>query len=357
MTYTTPKTWRTTDGTPTHDEFNAALVNNPLSLRSLNDHAAEVYRTSNQSIPNATETIVLWSGTQWQNGSSVWAGADPTRLKAPVTGIYLFSARAAWASNNVGERSISYRISGGAALYDMQWQTAQPGATRQNAAELIQLAANEYLEMRVRQDSGGALNLLGGGRGDSVASLELIGTQTDTPLWTDPRTWSTGDVFTPWKFNTDWRDNQLNLRYLKGQAAKVCLLDEPMSVASDDRTVIAWTQGLLQLGSVWDSGSQLKAPIAGWYMLLVILEWDEDVDAPGTSRRGVGYRISGNGTNYDLQFQSGGNTRHNTNGKALIRLEQDDYIEIYGYQDSGQSISLNCFPDRTRASLHLVATD
>lgn len=347
--------------TPTHTEVNQVLANLE-ALRHLHDAAVRVFRTADLTVGSSgTRTMVTWQDDAWQRGALWTAGANGSKLFAPLDGIYLHGAQAEWASNNSGIRGIGARINGSGSDFDQQFQSAQTGTPRTNSAEIFLMNAGDYLETYVYQSSGGSLDLQGGTVADSWATLRLLGTETSTPFWTDPRTWATGDRLYSWRLWTEWNDNLNALRYLGGQVAKVSLL-ENVSISPGERSPISWTVPLIQVGEVWDSGADFVAQHDGWYMLLIHLEWRNEAAGNIGAKRGCGYKIADPGesdfrsTNYDLQFQSGSQSGVRTNGKARIRLRAGERVGVYGLHDADQSLTINGgAPDRSRCSMHFHA--
>lgn len=355
MVWTAPLTFQLKT-TPTHTQFNTELISNPDALRRRSEfYACKVNRTTEPTLSSASTTVITWQSASLNNGA-LWSAGLPSRLTAQQTGVYLLTATTAWASHSSGRRGVSWRLNGSATIFDMQFTEAQISNPRQNGTELIWLTVGDYIEVMAYQGSGGNLNLLAGGDLGTNASLFLLGTPTPPADWTPPRTWTTGDILTPWLLNTEWRDNLRWLRNMKGHAGKVSLEDE-VSIPDWDRTKISWTVLEQQIGNVWESGTQIKGGPAGWYMLIATLEWKTEDDGGANARRGVGYTINGRGASYDLQIQSGSQTGVITNGKALVHLQADQYVEVYAYHTADQSLTLSGDHNGTRASLHLVAAE
>ena len=352
-----PRTWSLADGNPTHTQINAEVRDPLLTLRNLNDCAAKVHRTSaSQSISNNTRTAVSWQASSSTAGATPpWVVGSPTRFTAPVAGRYRIICNAKWANNNSGRRGVGWRLNGGGTNYDVQFQESN-GVDTCTGLELIDLAANDYVEMIVFQDSGGSLNLVGGTEGDTSCSFSLVGTgATEPPLWTPPRSWVDGipsGILSPAILNTEWRDHLITARNMKGAAAGAYLA-EALSIQSGERAPIAWTTPGWNVGGTL-SGSDLVAPVAGWYLVSANTEWSSNSNVDGV--RGLGYRINDSSTNHDLQYQEGNAKQLNLSGADLIELQAGDIVRIYGYQDSGESPDLHGGnPDQTRASLSLIA--
>jgi putative cofactor-binding repeat protein len=156
---------------------------------------AAVYRTSNQSIPNATLTAISWSEAPTASnsetnvsGQSIWASGNPTRLTVPA-GVKKIRLRGAlqWAvPGGATDLGFTFRKNGSDYAYD-----GRPAISGGSASGGLQLAINspaitvtegDYFEMMAIQSSGGNLNALyqdtaspGGGR-QTWAEMEIVET-------------------------------------------------------------------------------------------------------------------------------------------------------------------------------------
>lgn len=352
-----PRTWSLADGTPTHTLLNAQVRDPLLTLRNLNDCAAKVHRTSaSQSIANNTRTAVSWQASSSTAGATPpWVVGSPTRFTPPVDGKYECIGNAKWASNSSGRRGLSFRVNG-TTNHDLQFQESN-GVDTCTGMKTLNLLSTDYVEMVVFQDSGGSLNLVGGSEQHSTASFRLAGTgSVNPPLWTPPRDWVDGvpeGILSPGRLNTEWRDHLINLRSLKGAGAGIYLADN-QSVEATQRAPLSWGTVEWNVGGIWASGSQMVVPVSGWYLINPNVEWDADSNADGV--RGVGYVVNGSATKHDLQYQEGNAKQLNLSGADLIYLKVGEVVEAFGYEDSGESLSIHGGnPDQTHASLQLMA--
>lgn len=354
MPFTVPRTWLLGE-TPTAVQLNQELRDNELSLRGMNDLAVKVFRTSNQSISSSgANSVVTWQSSVWNIGSMWSSSTNPTRFTVPTTGIYQLAANIPWTNNGTGRRRLAWRPNGGSITYDMQHQEST-GVDTCNGSDLISLNAGDYVEIIVSQDSGGALSVLGGTEQNASASLRLVATGSgEPPHWTPTRTWTNGDILSPALLNTQIRDNIANLRNLKGAGCAVYLQDADQSSQSGERAPISWDAVNWQVGGMWTSGSQIKAPVAGVYQITINLQFDGQANLSGVA--GCGYVLNGSATHHDGQFQELNSTSDKSpSATDLIRMNAGDYLEVYGYQDSGESLSIRKGIDRSRAELILIA--
>jgi len=135
------------------------------------EYSAGVYRTTNQSIPNATNTNVIFDTEAFDNGDMVDLGTNNERVTIPFAGRYQVSFSVEFASNATGRRRIVLRkngVSGGAGVMQaIDVAASGVNDTEIGGSRLLNLAANDYLELEIYQDSGGALDILGNTSGSA----------------------------------------------------------------------------------------------------------------------------------------------------------------------------------------------
>jgi hypothetical protein len=130
-------------------------------LVSVYQHGAEVRKTSNQSINDATWTAISWNSEEYDDGS-YWDGANPTRITFTNAGKYLVSVNAIFDTNTTGYRYARVIRNGNQAL-ELGIVSSRPvvANTRISLTILVNAAASAYVELEVYQDSTAALDLVG----------------------------------------------------------------------------------------------------------------------------------------------------------------------------------------------------
>lgn len=134
--------------------------------------APRAHRGSDQTITTATDTAVSWSGANL-DAWVCWEAGNATRLTAPLTGRYTASGWAKFAANATGVRAVWVQKNGTAEFGRVQVSasSAQPTQLTVNAP-VFDLTKGDYIELYVRQTSGGNLALTRDS--DAVPSLSLI---------------------------------------------------------------------------------------------------------------------------------------------------------------------------------------
>lgn len=123
-------------------------------------------RDAVQSVGSGVFTAVVFTGEDFATPNQSGANAfhdnvtNNTRMTAPVAGVYRLVANIAWAASATGPRWLRFRKNGS----DFIAGVIEPGPDATNACEMhvtteVKLAATDYIETMVRQDSGGNLDL------------------------------------------------------------------------------------------------------------------------------------------------------------------------------------------------------
>jgi len=124
--------------------------------------------TALQPIPDNTFTSLCFDTAVFDN-DNVWGG-DPgpgtcgangskTKLIAPVAGVYEVNASVQWDTNSTGARVL--RIEKNASTDLVTDQRTAIGFTANSASTMVKLAAGDFVQALVLQNSGGSLNALG----------------------------------------------------------------------------------------------------------------------------------------------------------------------------------------------------
>lgn len=122
------------------------------------------YRTTAQSIPDNTETVVTWGtavandllGMAGPSGGTAW----DNRLYAHIPGWYQAAGAAEWGSDADGWRRATIRFNGTAVLAAQQADTDATGAFwQQVSTPTFYMSAGDFVDMTVQHTAGNALDL------------------------------------------------------------------------------------------------------------------------------------------------------------------------------------------------------
>jgi hypothetical protein len=124
---------------------------------------AGVKRTTNQAIPNNVDTLVLFDSEIFDSHAFHSTSTNTSRLTIPDGhgGLYLAVAQCCWANNTTGYRTMDILLNGALSFPapSTYMGTIPINKATLNLTSMMVLAAGDYLEMKVGQNSGGSLDL------------------------------------------------------------------------------------------------------------------------------------------------------------------------------------------------------
>lgn len=121
---------------------------------------ARVYRTTNKSIADSTQTIVDFDAETYDTASLHDNSTNNTRLTIPYAGKYSTSAAIEFAANGTGLRGIYLRINGTTYIAGHSTSGNATVNTTLSIETKYQFSVGDYIECSVFQTSGGNLDLL-----------------------------------------------------------------------------------------------------------------------------------------------------------------------------------------------------
>jgi hypothetical protein len=123
-----------------------------------------VYNSAGQSIPNNTVTALTFDSEMFDQAGGASAahhstGSNTSRLTALYDGIYQVSGGCQWATTSAtGNRSM-FLYKNGATVYDGHNVAGSTAVAVSNKiSALVDLQTNDYVEIKVLQNSGGSLS-------------------------------------------------------------------------------------------------------------------------------------------------------------------------------------------------------
>lgn len=123
------------------------------------DISARVTRSTAQSIANATETAISFDTVRWDT-DGMWDAANATRLTCQTAGKYLIVGNVRFAGAAGGYRQAGIKINGTATYLAIDKSSSLDSATVDlNPVAVYDLAAGDFIELYVFQNSGGNLNV------------------------------------------------------------------------------------------------------------------------------------------------------------------------------------------------------
>lgn len=121
---------------------------------------ARAFNSGAQSIPDAAETKLTFDSERWDTDDCHSTSVSSGRLTANTAGMYVISASIAFADNATGRRKVSIRWNDATLIAQESQPASTAGdSTYMTVSTIYKMAAGDYVEVQVYQNSGGALNL------------------------------------------------------------------------------------------------------------------------------------------------------------------------------------------------------
>lgn len=141
-------------------EVDGHLVKLPLLIRI--PPACQAYNSANQSIPDDDGTPLALNSERYDNGGLHDTVTNNSRITFIDSGVYIVTFQCSWAGNAVGDREAWIRKNGKDHLGKAAKPTLASASLETGHSLIVQefFEAGEYVEGIVKQDSGGALNIL-----------------------------------------------------------------------------------------------------------------------------------------------------------------------------------------------------
>lgn len=129
--------------------------------KDLSTIGARVFNSANQSIPNATNTAVTFNSERYDTDSIHSTAVNTSRLTAVHGGKYLITCNVFFDANATGIRDFDIRLNG-VTFISAARESVSSAAVGSSiiTTTIYNLAATDYVECVVFQNSGGALNTL-----------------------------------------------------------------------------------------------------------------------------------------------------------------------------------------------------
>jgi hypothetical protein len=124
------------------------------------DISAKVKKSADQSIPNATLTVIAWDQEQYDTDAMHDVSVNNSRITFNKAGKYSLVAQGWWTSNATGHREMGIRRNGSQLIAHTGSAAISGTRTYQNCSMVFEMAVGDYCEVVVVQTSGAALIFL-----------------------------------------------------------------------------------------------------------------------------------------------------------------------------------------------------
>ena len=126
-----------------------------------NKQYARVYHNTIQSIADGTDTYLAFNSERVDTNAMHDVVTNNSRLTCKVAGTYLIIAQVVWSNaSGVGQRSAGIRLNGTTMIANSSIPGVESQYVSMSCSTIYTLAVNDYVEVRVRQTSGGALSVI-----------------------------------------------------------------------------------------------------------------------------------------------------------------------------------------------------
>lgn len=135
---------------------------------------ARVYHNVSQSIPDDTLTALTFNSERYDTDTIHSTVTNPSRLTCKTAGKYLINFHGYWANNAVGIRIGRFMLNG-VTIANFYGDAANDPAGYTFLPTIYDLAVNDYVEIKVYQTSGAALDFLRGFNASPEFMMQRIG--------------------------------------------------------------------------------------------------------------------------------------------------------------------------------------
>jgi hypothetical protein len=121
---------------------------------------ARVYNNADISVANTTSVALTFNSERWDEGDLHSTSSNTSRLTAPVAGLYVIGGHVRFEFGGLGGfRQATIRLNGSTVIAEVLDTAVNTPGTGLSPTTTYRLAAGDYVELVVQQNSGGALNV------------------------------------------------------------------------------------------------------------------------------------------------------------------------------------------------------
>jgi hypothetical protein len=128
---------------------------------------------STQSINDDTETPVAFDKEKYDTDDIHDVTTNNSRLTCKTAGIYAIDAGVQFAQNATGLREVGIKLNNTDFIKYIRVDANSAGSHYISLSAQYALEVNDYIEVVVKQTSGGVLNILAGGGGPSFSMVKV----------------------------------------------------------------------------------------------------------------------------------------------------------------------------------------
>lgn len=147
----------------------------PPEVSGAYTEGARVYRSSNQSVPNGTHTVITYDSERWDTDNIHSTVSNTGRLTCKTAGKYMIVFSALFSANANGKRQYNIRLNGTTWIAITRTGLDSDNHTQPISSTIYDLAVNDYVESLAYQNSGGALDIIYGAQATPEFMMQRIG--------------------------------------------------------------------------------------------------------------------------------------------------------------------------------------
>ena len=139
--------------------------------------APTAYRTTAQTITTSTQTKIAFNAVDSDAWNCWDVSPNPTRLTVPITGRYFITANVAFEAASAGHRAINILKNNTVELARSDFNPVSNSVDTHSTVttHAVSLTKNDYVELRVWQNSGSDLDILNSSDHQPKMSLIYLG--------------------------------------------------------------------------------------------------------------------------------------------------------------------------------------
>jgi len=118
---------------------------------------ARVYKTATYTLTTGVAYVVAFDAERYDNGDLHDTVTNPSRLTAQKAGKYLITGSVEFGESPTGTRIVGIRLGGSTYIAFQKVLADSTTLTRLTLSTIYHLAAGDYVELVVQQNSGGNL--------------------------------------------------------------------------------------------------------------------------------------------------------------------------------------------------------
>lgn len=140
------------------------------------DISARVYNSAAITISNATDTALTFNSERFDTDTIHSTVSNTGHLTATTAGVYVISATIEFAANATGQRTAWLRLNGATLIASLTFTAGAADGHAIAITTIYKLAATDYVEIGVYQDSGGNLDVISGAnKSPEFAMAKILG--------------------------------------------------------------------------------------------------------------------------------------------------------------------------------------